>query len=133
MVATRIDTLEPATITQLSEYQLNSINVDKLFELAKLADHIENIWSQLSPLQQRMIKYLHTFCEENDGNTPTHRDYKRDLKISSTSVVAYNLDRLVVLGILKVNQLNRTRKYTFKFANWIGPMSLIQKPLQLAI
>ena len=55
---------------------------------------------KLSPRQERMIQYIHTSIED-ESRPPTIREIGGALKISSTSVVNYNLNRLTEKGLLE--------------------------------
>ncbi len=55
---------------------------------------------KLSPRQERMIKYIHHSIED-ESRPPTIREIGGALKISSTSVVNYNLNRLKEKGLLE--------------------------------
>ena len=54
----------------------------------------------LSPKQQKIVKFIHSFCEDR-GYPPTIRDIVRSCGLSSTSVVSYNLDILEREGYLR--------------------------------
>lgn len=54
----------------------------------------------LSPKQEKIIKFVAEFLDAN-GYPPTIRDIARGCGISSTSVVAYNLDKLEQAGYLR--------------------------------
>lgn len=56
--------------------------------------------SGLSQRQQRIYDYIKTFVHSN-GYAPAIRDIQRDLSISSTSVVAYNLRALEGKGMIR--------------------------------
>jgi len=58
----------------------------------------------LSQRQERILSYIHEFMQKH-GYPPAIRDIQTDLKISSTSVVAYNLKALQEKG-----KLNREGK-----------------------
>jgi repressor LexA len=51
----------------------------------------------LSQRQEKILSYIHEFLQKN-GYPPAIRDIQHDLKISSTSVVAYNLKALQEKG-----------------------------------
>lgn len=51
----------------------------------------------LSQRQEKILSYIHEFLQKN-GYPPAIRDIQNDLKISSTSVVAYNLKALQEKG-----------------------------------
>jgi repressor LexA len=53
----------------------------------------------LSQRQKSILNYIQRFMQEN-GYPPAIRNIQNDLKISSTSVVAYNLKKLESLGLL---------------------------------
>jgi repressor LexA len=53
----------------------------------------------LSQRQKSILTYIQRFMQEN-GYPPAIRNIQNDLKISSTSVVAYNLKKLEGLGLL---------------------------------
>jgi len=54
----------------------------------------------LSPKQRQIIKFIHSFYE-NRGYPPTIRDIVSGCSISSTSVVAYNLNILEQKGYIR--------------------------------
>lgn len=58
---------------------------------------------QLSHRQQSMLDYIEQFLEENTF-PPTIRDIQRDLNISSTSVVDYNLNILEQRHLIRRNR-----------------------------
>jgi repressor LexA len=58
---------------------------------------------QLSRRQQAMLEYIERFLEENTF-PPTIRDIQRDLNISSTSVVDYNLNILEQRNLIRRNR-----------------------------
>ncbi|CCF86088.1 transcriptional repressor LexA [Nitrolancea hollandica] len=58
---------------------------------------------QLSRRQQAMLEYIERFLEENTF-PPTIRDIQRDLTISSTSVVDYNLNILEQRNLIRRNR-----------------------------
>lgn len=55
----------------------------------------------LSSVKMQVYDYIVAFREIN-GNSPTRREIKEALNISSTSVVNYYLYSLVAFGMLKV-------------------------------
>ena len=55
---------------------------------------------KLSPRQEKMIHYIHDSIED-ESRPPTIREIGGALKISSTSVVNYNLNRLKEKGLLE--------------------------------
>lgn len=54
----------------------------------------------LSERQQKMLDYIHTYMDAN-GRPPTIREIGSAVKISSTSVVNYNLTKLKERGLLE--------------------------------
>lgn len=54
----------------------------------------------LSERQQNMLQFIWDYIEEQ-GRPPTIREIGRDVKISSTSVVNYNLNKLEERGLLE--------------------------------
>ena len=54
---------------------------------------------RLSPKQQRIVRFIHSFCDDR-GYPPTIRDIAKGCGISSTSVVSYNLNVLEREGYL---------------------------------
>lgn len=57
---------------------------------------------RLNERQKRLLSFLQRFTDEK-GYPPTIREIAHSLDFSSTSVVAYNLDRLAHLGLLERN------------------------------
>ena len=71
---------------------------------------------KLSERQQRMLSFIQGFSEEN-GYPPSIREIGRAVSISSTSVVNYNLNRLVDEGFLDRDQnVSRGIRLTEKLA-----------------
>src|SRR3990170_5611678 len=58
---------------------------------------------KLSDRQSRMVEFIHNFSRDN-GYPPSIREIGEAVGISSTSVVNYNLNRLVVEGYLDRDQ-----------------------------
>jgi len=58
---------------------------------------------QLSDRQQRMYEFIRSFAEENQY-PPTIREIGEAVGISSTSVVNYNLNKLVDAGLIERNK-----------------------------
>lgn len=63
-------------------------------------DPKKGIKKDLSPRQQQILSYIQDFFQKR-GYSPSIRDIQVNLKISSTSVVAYNLKGLEEKGKLK--------------------------------
>jgi repressor LexA len=55
---------------------------------------------RLSPKQQKIVRFIHSFCDDR-GYPPTIRDIVKSCGISSTSVVSYNLNILEREGYLR--------------------------------
>ena len=58
---------------------------------------------ELSDRQKRMLKFIREFAEENQY-PPTIREIGVAVDISSTSVVNYNLNKLVEAGLIERNK-----------------------------
>jgi repressor LexA len=76
--------------------------------------------NKLSERQRKILAFIERFDREN-GYPPTVRDIGREVKISSTSVVSYNLKKLVKEGFLeredKVSRgVRLSREYQVRFA-----------------
>jgi len=81
---------------------------------------------KLSERQQMIMSFIENFIDENDY-PPTIRDIQNGCDISSTSVVAYNLDKLKEGG-----QLNRHSEVSrgLSLAS-VGPNSNKFKPTEI--
>lgn len=64
---------------------------------------MDEMAKQLSRRQQSMLEYIERFLEENTY-PPTIREIQRDLNISSTSVVDYNLNILEQRNLVRRNR-----------------------------
>jgi repressor LexA len=64
---------------------------------------MEQMAKQLSRRQQAMLEYIERFLDENTY-PPTIREIQRDLEISSTSVVDYNLNILEQRNLIRRNR-----------------------------
>ncbi len=60
-------------------------------------------FNQLSERQRNMLRYIESYIEEN-GFPPTIRQIGENTGINSTSVVNYNLNKLVLAGYLNRSQ-----------------------------
>ena len=58
----------------------------------------------LSDLQKRILEYFARYVDENRGRSPTLREIQRGARISSTSVVKYNLAILERMGYVENDQ-----------------------------
>jgi len=78
---------------------------------------------QLTDRQTRMLDFIQQFSEEN-GYPPSIRQIGKDVGISSTSVVNYNLNRLVDEGYLSRDQkVSRGLRLTEKFLKAAEPLA----------
>ena len=85
---------------------------------------------KLTDRQTRMLEFIQKFSAEN-GYPPSIRQIGKDVGISSTSVVNYNLNRLVEEGYLSRDQnVSRGIRLTDKVANVAQPLvDIIRIPL----
>ena len=78
---------------------------------------------QLTDRQSRMLEFIQQFSEEN-GYPPSIRQIGKNVGISSTSVVNYNLNRLVEEGYLSRDQnVSRGLRLTEKFLKVAEPLA----------
>lgn len=78
---------------------------------------------QLTDRQSRMLDFIQQFSEEN-GYPPSIRQIGKNVGISSTSVVNYNLNRLVDEGYLSRDQnVSRGLRLTEKFLKVAEPLT----------
>ena len=78
---------------------------------------------QLTDRQTRMLDFILQFSEEN-GYPPSIRQIGKNVGISSTSVVNYNLNRLVEEGYLSRDQkVSRGLRLTEKFLKTAEPLA----------
>jgi repressor LexA len=78
---------------------------------------------QLTDRQSRMLDFIQQFSEEN-GYPPSIRQIGKNVGISSTSVVNYNLNRLVDEGYLSRDQnVSRGLRLTEKFLKVAEPLA----------
>ncbi|MFA9490543.1 MAG: transcriptional repressor LexA [Anaerolineales bacterium] len=78
---------------------------------------------QLTDRQTRMLDFILQFSEEN-GYPPSIRQIGKNVGISSTSVVNYNLNRLVEEGYLSRDQkVSRGLRLTEKFLKAAEPLA----------
>ena len=78
---------------------------------------------QLTDRQTRMLDFIQQFSEEN-GYPPSIRQIGKKVGISSTSVVNYNLNRLVEEGYLSRDQkVSRGLRLTEKFLKAAEPLA----------
>ncbi len=78
---------------------------------------------QLTDRQSRMLDFIQQFSEEN-GYPPSIRQIGKNVGMSSTSVVNYNLNRLVDEGYLSRDQnVSRGLRLTEKFLKVAEPLA----------
>lgn len=78
---------------------------------------------QLTDRQSRMLEFIQQFSDEN-GYPPSIRQIGKNVGISSTSVVNYNLNRLVEEGYLSRDQkVSRGLRLTEKFLKAAEPLA----------
>jgi SOS-response transcriptional repressor LexA len=53
---------------------------------------------------QQIYNFIVKFKEENDGNSPTHRDIMEAIGISSLSVAHYHIQKLVEQGLITTDE-----------------------------
>lgn len=58
----------------------------------------------LTDLQKRILEYFAQYVDSHRGRSPTLREIQRGARISSTSVVKYNLAILEKLGYVQNDQ-----------------------------
>lgn len=80
---------------------------------------------QLSRRQQAMLDYIEQFLDENTY-PPTIREIQRDLKISSTSVVDYNLNILEQRNLIR---RNRNISRGIELVNRHSPRNIMRVPV----
>ena len=80
----------------------------------------------LSPRQEHMIKYIREYSGEN-GYPPTIREIGKEVGISSTSVVNYNLDKLEKEGLI---ERNRTISRGIKLPEHQNPFGLVRAVIE---
>ncbi len=74
----------------------------------------------LSERQQNILQFIKSYVDEN-GRPPTIREIGRDVKISSTSVVNYNLNKLEERGLLeRDSDVSRGIRFTDQAAAMFG-------------
>lgn len=84
---------------------------------------------KLSQRQEQILKYIEEFIERN-GYSPSIRDIQTNLKISSTSVVAYNLKALQEKGKLdRENKISRGIRLPATAVKTAVPQNGFQVPL----
>lgn len=65
-----------------------------------------------------IFNFIVTYKRAHDGNSPTVRQIMESCDISSTSVVAYNLARLVVDGRIRITGNRVTRSIEVVGGRW---------------
>jgi repressor LexA len=61
--------------------------------------------------QEQILSFIVAFMQANHGHAPTYREIQSGLKISSTSVVKYHIDKLEEAGLIQVSR-NKSRLIT---------------------
>jgi SOS-response transcriptional repressor LexA len=74
--------------------------------------------SELTDRQQRILDYV-TVTITRDDRSPSLNEIRQACNISSTSVVAYNLDRLIERGrLVRIGELNDVRRVRLPTNPW---------------
>lgn len=73
-------------------------------------------------IRNEMLDFIIRYKKEHDGNSPTYREIMRATGISSTSVVAYHLERLEQNGVIRrPQQVGNSRMIEIVGGRWIAP------------
>ena len=62
---------------------------------------------ELHPKQKELLDYIIAYKTRHDGTSPTFREMRDALDVSTTSLVSYRLDRLEYLGYIKRPAYNK--------------------------
>lgn len=74
-------------------------------------------------IREEMLRFIILFKQRHDGNSPTYREIMRSTGISSTSMVAYHLDKLERAGRIERPQMvGNTRVIEVVGGRWVGPV-----------
>jgi len=65
-----------------------------------------------------VYRYIISYKTKHDGNSPSIRLIARDCHISSTSLVAYYLDKLVSKGMIEISDDTESHKIMVKGGCW---------------
>lgn len=65
-----------------------------------------------------IYQYIIKFKMKYDGNSPSIREIAEDCNISSTSMVAYYLEKLVDQGLIEISDGLERNKIMVKGGNW---------------
>jgi len=79
---------------------------------------------KLTAKKIKVYQYIVDFKSKHDGCSPSIRQIGRDLGITSTSAVSYNLDKLAEMGVIKITQLGESRMIGVKGGTWTPPESV---------
>lgn len=71
---------------------------------------------------EAILAFIVAYKREHDGNSPTVREITEKCDISSTSVTAFNLRRLVALGCIRMGGSGvKARGIEVVGGKWIAP------------
>jgi SOS-response transcriptional repressor LexA len=75
-------------------------------------------YNRLPPHRQSIFDYIIEYCNENGGIPPTVREIQAAIGISSTSVVALHLNKLIEADLLRKRRHNQDRSYMVNGGKW---------------
>jgi SOS-response transcriptional repressor LexA len=81
---------------------------------------MDNTKNETKNLSRKILNYIIDYKLENNGNSPSTREIQVGCGISSKSVVAYHLKKLVDEGFISIEG-NTARMIAVKGGEWKAP------------
>jgi SOS-response transcriptional repressor LexA len=75
-----------------------------------------------------VYRYIISYKIEHDGNSPSVRLIAKDCHISSTSLVAHYLDKLISKGMIEISNDTESHKIMVKGGSWRMDEELLEYP-----
>ena len=73
-------------------------------------------------VRDKMLAFIIGYKKQHDGNSPTYREIMQATGVSSTSTVAYHLERLEVAGVIERPQMvGNARIIEVVGGRWVEP------------
>jgi SOS-response transcriptional repressor LexA len=86
----------------------------------------------LTPTHSSIYEFIVKFKMTHDGIAPSVLEIGKACGISSTSMVRYHLNRLVLFGMIKVDYAGKSRMISIPGARWIPPSNGEVSPVDRA-
>ncbi len=78
---------------------------------------------RMSEKRKRLMQFIVDYKLAHDGNSPTYREMMRETGLSSTSMVAFHLEKLEEAGLIeRPQQVGNSRVIEVVGGQWLPPL-----------